>query len=149
MRGYCTREPSGRRNSRGMALSAGCGGLDCSECSKACVARWQPRMREGFRIVAGQFVCAGASQPGTFFDDGDVIALAGEAVRGGETRRACSKNHERTEGWWTSRGAGADPHAGGHGQSTTCGESGTRAEYPMSRVLNLFQNSEIHGPHDF
>ena len=31
---------------------------------------------------------------------------------------------------------------------TSC-EPGTRAEYPMSRFLNLFQNSEIHRAHDF
>ena len=28
-------------------------------------------------------------------------------------------------------------------------EPGARAEYPMTRLLNLFQNSEIHGAHDF
>ena len=28
-------------------------------------------------------------------------------------------------------------------------EPGPRAEYPMPRLLNLFQNSGIHGAHDF
>src|SRR6185295_5221655 len=47
-----------------------------------------------------------------------------------------------------SRGSGAEPNSGGHGQSTTRCESGTRAEYPMPQFLNLFENSEIHGAHD-
>jgi len=40
---------------------------------------------EGLKVVTKVFACGGASKQGAPFDDCDAIALAGEAVGGGET----------------------------------------------------------------
>ena len=48
---------------------------------------------EGFRLVVRLLACGGAFQEGTPIDDGDSIALTGEAVGGGEAGCASTKNH--------------------------------------------------------
>jgi hypothetical protein len=49
---------------------------------------------EGLRVIAGEFAYAGAFKEWAPFDDGDAIALTGEAVGSGETGRVSSKNHD-------------------------------------------------------
>ena len=49
---------------------------------------------EGLRGIAGAFACAGAFKEWRSFDDGDAIAMTSEAVGGGETGRASSKNRD-------------------------------------------------------
>ena len=53
---------------------------------------------EGLKGVAKVFACAGASQQGVPIDDCDSIAMTGEAVGGGETGRASTKNHDGLSG---------------------------------------------------
>ena len=50
---------------------------------------------EGLRVVVRVFAYGGAAKQRALFDDCDAIALAGEAVSGGETGQASSKNHDR------------------------------------------------------
>ena len=49
---------------------------------------------EGLRVNAGEFACAGPFKEWEPFDDGDAIAMTGEAVGGGETGWASSKNRD-------------------------------------------------------
>ena len=49
---------------------------------------------EGLRVIVMVFAYEGASKQGAPFDDCDAIALAGEAVGGGETGWASTKNRD-------------------------------------------------------
>jgi hypothetical protein len=49
---------------------------------------------KGLRVIVRVFVYEGASKPGASFDDGDAIAMASEAVGGGEPGRASSKDRD-------------------------------------------------------
>ena len=53
---------------------------------------------ERLRGVTKVFACAGASKQGAPIDDRDSIAMVGEAVGGGETGRASTKNHDGLSG---------------------------------------------------
>jgi hypothetical protein len=53
---------------------------------------------EGLRGVTKVFACAGASKKGAPIDDRDSIAKTREAVGGGETGRASTKNHDGLSG---------------------------------------------------
>ena len=49
---------------------------------------------EGLMIIVRVFAYEGASKHGAPFDDCDAIALASEAMGGGETGEASSKNRD-------------------------------------------------------
>ena len=53
---------------------------------------------EGLRGVTKVFACAGASKQRATIDDRDSIAKTGEAVGGGETGGASTKNHDGLSG---------------------------------------------------
>ena len=53
---------------------------------------------EGLRGVTKVFACAGASKRGAPIENRDSIAMMGEAVGGGETGEAPTKDHDGLSG---------------------------------------------------